>query len=57
MNFSPDEAVAVAIALRGLSGTPFHQTGSMALRKLLVAMLRGFDASGSGRRAGSGDRW
>ncbi|QYF72342.1 YafY family protein [Cryobacterium sp. PAMC25264] len=38
VNFSPDEAVAVAIALRGMSGTPFHLAGSTALRKLLVAM-------------------
>jgi predicted DNA-binding transcriptional regulator YafY len=38
VNFSPDEAVAAAVALRGLAGTPFQQAGSTALRKLLAAM-------------------
>ena len=38
VNFSPDEAVALAVALRGLAGTPFHHSGNTALRKLLVAM-------------------
>lgn len=38
LNFSPDEAVALAVALRGLAGTPFHQAGNTALRKLLAAM-------------------
>ena len=40
VNFSPDEAVALAVALRGLAGTPFHQAGNTALRKLLVAMQK-----------------
>ncbi|SFJ58313.1 YafY family protein [Cellulomonas sp. KH9] len=38
VNFSPDEAVAVAVALHGAVGTPFHAAGSTALRKLLAAM-------------------
>jgi predicted DNA-binding transcriptional regulator YafY len=38
VNFSPDEAVALAVALRGIAGTPFHKAGSTALRKLLAAM-------------------
>lgn len=38
VNFSPDEAVAVAVALHGTAGTPFHSAGGTALRKLLAAM-------------------
>ena len=38
VNFSPDEAVAVAVALGGLAGTPFAGAGSTALRKILAAM-------------------
>lgn len=38
VNFSPDEAVAVAVALGGMAGTPFAAAGSTALRKLLAAM-------------------
>ncbi|MFI6428230.1 helix-turn-helix transcriptional regulator [Promicromonospora sp. NPDC050880] len=38
VNFSPDEAVAVAVALGGLAGTPFAPAGSTALRKILAAM-------------------
>ncbi|MFE5339501.1 helix-turn-helix transcriptional regulator [Isoptericola sp. NPDC056578] len=38
VNFSPDEAVAVAVALGGLAGTPFAAGGSTALRKILAAM-------------------
>lgn len=38
VNFSPGEAVAVAVALGGLAGTPFAPAGSTALRKILAAM-------------------
>ncbi|WP_426593490.1 helix-turn-helix transcriptional regulator [Cellulomonas sp. McL0617] len=38
VNFSPDEAVAVAVALQSTAGTPFHSVGRTALRKLLAAM-------------------
>ena len=38
VNFSPDEAVAVAVALGSLAGTPFAGGGSTALRKILAAM-------------------
>ncbi|MEN5075857.1 WYL domain-containing protein [Isoptericola cucumis] len=38
VNFSPDEAVAVAVALGGVAGTPFAGGASTALRKILAAM-------------------
>jgi len=38
VNFSPGEAVAVAVALGGLAGTPFTGSGSAALRKIIAAM-------------------
>jgi predicted DNA-binding transcriptional regulator YafY len=38
VNFTPDEAVAMALALQRLSGTPFHTTAGTALRKLVAAM-------------------
>jgi len=39
LNFSPDEAVAVAVALQlTASDSPFHIAGGSALRKLLGAM-------------------
>ncbi|WP_120339612.1 helix-turn-helix transcriptional regulator [Cryobacterium soli] len=41
VNFSADEAVAVAVALRSVEGTPFHGAGRTALRKLLAAMATG----------------
>lgn len=41
VNFSPDEAVAVAVAFHGAAGTPFHSAGGTALRKLLAAMWDG----------------
>ncbi|GGM39859.1 helix-turn-helix transcriptional regulator [Promicromonospora citrea] len=44
VNFSPDEAVAVAVALGDLAGTPFAGPGGTALRKILAAM-RDDDAS------------
>src|SRR5690606_22046911 len=44
VNFSPDEAVAVAAALGDLAGTPFAGPGGTALRKILAAM-RDDDAS------------
>jgi predicted DNA-binding transcriptional regulator YafY len=38
VNLTPDEAVAMALALRRLDGTPFRGTAASALRKLLAAM-------------------
>ncbi|WP_423918998.1 helix-turn-helix transcriptional regulator [Frigoribacterium sp. 2-23] len=38
MNFTADEAVAIAVALRGLAGSPFSGAGGVALRKVLAAM-------------------
>jgi predicted DNA-binding transcriptional regulator YafY len=37
VNLTPDEAVAMALALRRLEGTPFRATAGSALRKLLAA--------------------
>ncbi|MFC4629569.1 helix-turn-helix transcriptional regulator [Promicromonospora alba] len=51
MNFSPDEAVAVAVALGGMAGTPFAAAGSTALRKILAAM-RDDDATAAHDLAG-----
>ena len=50
VNFSPDEAVALAVALHGIAGTPFHEAGSTALRKLMVAM-READSQGASELA------
>jgi predicted DNA-binding transcriptional regulator YafY len=44
VNLTPGEAVAMAVALRGLEGTPFQATAGTALRKLVAAM-QGDDAS------------
>ncbi|GIE96732.1 helix-turn-helix transcriptional regulator [Paractinoplanes rishiriensis] len=41
VNFTPDEAVAMALALRRLAGTPFHAPAATALRKLVAAMHAG----------------
>jgi predicted DNA-binding transcriptional regulator YafY len=38
VNFTPGEAMALAVALRHLAGTPFGQDGAAALRKVLGAM-------------------
>ncbi len=38
VNLTPGEAVAMAVALRGLEGTPFKATAGTALRKLVAAM-------------------
>ncbi|PZE28916.1 MULTISPECIES: YafY family protein [unclassified Curtobacterium] len=38
VNFGPDEAVAVAVALQALAGSPFRDAGAVALRKVLAAM-------------------
>jgi predicted DNA-binding transcriptional regulator YafY len=38
VNFTPDEAVALTIALQGMTGTPYRATAASALRKLVAAM-------------------
>jgi predicted DNA-binding transcriptional regulator YafY len=38
VNLTPGEAVAMAVALRRLDGTPFRTTAGSALRKLVAAM-------------------
>jgi predicted DNA-binding transcriptional regulator YafY len=38
VNLTPGEAVAMAVALRGLEGTPFRATAGSALRKLVAVM-------------------
>lgn len=38
VNFTAGEAVAMALALQRLDGTPFHSTAATALRKLVAAM-------------------
>src|ERR671933_2418211 len=38
VNFTPAEAVAMALALQRLGGTPFEATAGTALRKLVAAM-------------------
>ncbi|MET7403162.1 HTH domain-containing protein, partial [Dactylosporangium sp. NPDC005572] len=38
VNLTPDEAVAMAVALRRLDGTPFRAAAGSALRKLVAAM-------------------
>ena len=38
VNLTPSEAVAMAVALRRLEGTPFRATAGSALRKLVAAM-------------------
>ncbi|MEV4151079.1 YafY family protein [Amycolatopsis sp. NPDC049691] len=40
VNLTPGEAVAMALALRHLDGTPFRADGQSALRKLVAAMRR-----------------
>jgi predicted DNA-binding transcriptional regulator YafY len=38
VNFTPAEAVAMAVALHGLAGTPFEAAARTALRKLVAVM-------------------
>ena len=38
VNFTPGEAMALAVALHHLAGTPFGQDGTAALRKVLASM-------------------
>jgi predicted DNA-binding transcriptional regulator YafY len=40
VNFTPGEAMALAVALRHVAGTPFGQDGAAALRKVLAAMCK-----------------
>ncbi|MGW7516544.1 helix-turn-helix transcriptional regulator [Streptomyces sp. NPDC054796] len=51
VNLTPDEAVAMALALRRMEGTPFRATAGSALRKLVAAMGRD-DADAAHERAG-----
>ncbi|HEV7974840.1 YafY family protein [Amycolatopsis sp.] len=51
VNLTPGEAVAMAVALRGLEGTPFRVTAGAALRKL-VAVMQGDDAAAAHELAG-----
>jgi predicted DNA-binding transcriptional regulator YafY len=41
VNLTPGEAVAMALALRGLEGTPFQAVAGTALRKLVASMQAG----------------
>ncbi len=51
VNVSPEEAVAIAVALDGLRGTPFHDAARSALRKV-VAVMPADDATEAHRLAG-----
>ncbi|MCW2137075.1 putative DNA-binding transcriptional regulator YafY, contains an HTH and WYL domains [Actinoplanes cyaneus] len=51
VNLTPEEAVAMALALRRLEGTPFRQAAASALRKLVAAM-RADDAAAAQALAG-----
>jgi predicted DNA-binding transcriptional regulator YafY len=51
VNLTPAEAVAMALALHGLAGTPFRATAGSALRKLVAAM-QSDDAAAARRLAG-----
>jgi predicted DNA-binding transcriptional regulator YafY len=51
VNLTPGEAVAMALALQRLSGTPFDQAAASALRKLVAAM-QADDASAAHELAG-----
>jgi predicted DNA-binding transcriptional regulator YafY len=50
VNLTPGEAVAMALALRQLEGTPFRATAGSALRKLVAAMQED-DAAAAGELA------
>jgi predicted DNA-binding transcriptional regulator YafY len=51
LDLSPTEAVAIAVALYGLAGTPLHADAASALRKLMAAMPEA-DAAIAGDLAG-----
>jgi predicted DNA-binding transcriptional regulator YafY len=51
VNVTPDEAVAIAVALEGLRGTPFHEAARSALHKV-VAVMPAADASAAHELAG-----
>ena len=51
VNLTPAEAVAMALALRRVAGTPFRETAGTALRKLVAAM-QADDASAARDLAG-----
>jgi predicted DNA-binding transcriptional regulator YafY len=51
VNFTPGEAMALAVALRRVAGTPFGQDGAAALRKVLGTM-REDDAEAARELAG-----
>jgi predicted DNA-binding transcriptional regulator YafY len=51
VNLTPGEAVAMALALHGLAGTPFRAEAGTALRKLVAAMP-GDDAAAARELAG-----
>jgi predicted DNA-binding transcriptional regulator YafY len=51
VNITPGEAVAMAVALQRLDGTPFQATAATALRKLTAAMQTG-DAAAARELAG-----
>jgi predicted DNA-binding transcriptional regulator YafY len=51
VNLTPGEAVAMALALHGLTGTPFRAEAGSALRKLVAAM-QGDDAAAARELAG-----
>jgi predicted DNA-binding transcriptional regulator YafY len=51
VNLTPGEAVAMALALHGLAGTPFRAEAGTALRKLVAAM-QGDDAAAARELAG-----
>jgi predicted DNA-binding transcriptional regulator YafY len=51
VNVTPGEAVAIAVALEGLRGTPFEEAARAALRKV-VAVMPARDAAAAGELAG-----
>jgi predicted DNA-binding transcriptional regulator YafY len=51
VNVTPDEAVAMAVALQRMEGTPFRAAAGSALRKLVAAMEQG-DAAAARDLAG-----
>lgn len=52
VNLTPEEAVAMAVALRQLDGTPFRSAAGSAMRKLVAAM-RSDDAAAADALVGS----
>ncbi|WP_286346480.1 helix-turn-helix transcriptional regulator [Frondihabitans sucicola] len=50
VNLTPSEAVAMAVSLEGLSGTPFQQAAQAALRKV-VAVMQDHDVQAARRLA------